>query len=80
MHDAFIEAMEPAARIYCEKQRLDPDANVPVPHEQLQNVMVPTPMWRLVAEKMVDLTLMLQAMKEAQAQRAGTGSVVVGHG
>jgi hypothetical protein len=63
--DAKLKPYEPAARIYCRKVDMDPDYVVDVPHPSIAGVAVATPFWMLVAEKMVDLSLMLTSIREA---------------
>lgn len=73
MTPAHLAAMEKAARIYCVKVSMDPDVKLPVPHETLEGVMTTQPFWQIIAEKMIDLALMLAAMKESSAPAANDG-------
>ena len=56
---------EPAARIYCAMQAMDPDEMVPTPHPMGLYVEHSAPMWHQVAESMLNLSMLLVAMKQA---------------
>jgi hypothetical protein len=57
---------EAAARIYCERQGLNPDDGVPVPHPLIANLTMQIPMWYDVAERLLDLSALLSCMKAAK--------------
>ena len=56
---------EPAARLYCEKKGINPDEKIPVAHPQ--GLLVPhyCRAWELAAEQLMDLSMMLTALREA---------------
>lgn len=56
---------EPAARIYCTSAGVDPDEEIPVPHPLGIAVLTTVPRWTIEAERLIDLSRMLTAMKQA---------------
>lgn len=60
-----LKPYERAARIYCEKAGLDPNEMIPVPHATIAGAADLVPQWAMVAERMIDLSMLLTAMKEA---------------
>ncbi len=60
-----LKPYEAAARIYCVKVGADPDEGVQVPHPLGIAVPFRVPRWTLEAERLIDLSMMLLAMKEA---------------
>lgn len=63
-HNAF----EPAARIYCVRIGVDPDAVRKLQHPFIAGMTVDVPAWKLEAERLLDLSTMLSAMKAAAQQ------------
>lgn len=61
---------EAAARIYCAKTGMDPDAEMVQRHPHLRGVTVRVPFWHKVAEQMIDLSLMLTSIREASQASA----------
>ncbi len=61
---------EMAARIYCKKRATDPNLLVPQEHPTLANVVVGVPVWCIAAEEMIDLSMKLQSIKEANETSA----------
>jgi hypothetical protein len=58
---------EKAARIYCERAGLDPDATVKVPHALIANMLVDSlPQWTDIADRLLDLSMLLSSMKAAR--------------
>lgn len=66
-----LKPYEPAARLYCSKVGMDPDYVMQAPHPELAGVVVDTPFWVIVAEKMIDLSMMLTSIREASAANDG---------
>lgn len=65
MHE-HLKLYETAARLYCEKIGVDPDATVRMPHPLVKGALVDSPpMWHDAAEQLFDLSMMLASMKEA---------------
>lgn len=62
-HPAPYEA---AARIYCERAGLDPDEITTVRHPLIAGASLTFRQWYHVAERMIDLSNMLTAMKRAK--------------
>jgi hypothetical protein len=62
-----LAPFEPAARIYCEHTGADPDGTTPLPHPLIQGASIHVLNWRLAAERLLDLSTMLTAMKQAAA-------------
>lgn len=60
-----LKPYEPAARIYCAKIGADPDQAVRVPHPVFPGAAIQVPRWAMEAERLVDFSLMLTALKEA---------------
>lgn len=60
---------EPAARLYCEKKGIDPDQRVPVRHPQGLAVACYRFAWQLAADELMDLSMMLTALREASTQK-----------
>lgn len=57
---------EAAARSYCAKVGVDPDATVKMPHPLVRGAVIDSPpMWHDAAERLIDLSVMLSSMKEA---------------
>lgn len=77
MDATYLKAMEPAARIYCARVGINADTSVPAPHETIAGAKVFQPMWELIAEKMIDLAVMLDAMKEAAAAKAAANDTII---
>ena len=66
---------EMAARIYCSKLGVpDADQMMPQPHPDGLAVLVPIPLWCLVAEEMIDLSMRLTSMREAKEAEAKAAS------
>ena len=62
---------ERAARIYCDRAGLDTDATVKVPHPIIQNTLVDSlPQWTDIADRLLDLSMLLSCMKAAKEQEA----------
>ena len=61
---------ELAARNYCERIGHDPDEQVPMPHPLGLALPFTKPAWELAAEKLIDLSHMLGAMREAASAQA----------
>lgn len=64
----YLQPFEPAARIYCQKTGMDPDLQLPRPHPTIAGLLEAWPQWRLIAEQLLDLSLMLTSMREASAK------------
>ena len=60
---------EPAARIFCAMENQNPDEEMEVPHPILQGVALKRPAWHFPAERMISLSRMLVAMRQADEQR-----------
>jgi hypothetical protein len=60
---------ERAARIFCAKSALNPDATVHLEHPTFHGTMIQTTQWELVAERMYDLSLLMVSMREAQVEK-----------
>ncbi len=56
---------EAAARIYCQRIGHDPDEQIPAPHPLGIAIEHYRSAWELAAEKLIDLSHMLGAMREA---------------
>lgn len=57
---------ERAARIYCERNGYDPDQTEMAPHPLMAGAMVESlPYWTAVAERLMDLSMLLGSMKQA---------------
>ncbi|SDH41689.1 hypothetical protein [Propionivibrio dicarboxylicus] len=64
-----LAAFEAAARLYCTKAGVDPDDGVQVPHPLGIDVPHFVPRWHIEADRLVDLSRMLSAMRDvARAQ------------
>lgn len=61
-----LSPYERAARIYCELLKINPDATVDEPHPIMAGVVKKRPTWEIMAERMVDLSLMLTALQLAR--------------
>ncbi len=61
----LMQQYEPAARIYCEKMGVKPDAKVKVPHPGGLQALVEIPQWHLFAEELIDFSMKLTSLKEA---------------
>lgn len=66
-----LAAMKPAAVIYCVGLGIDPNETVSEPHPFIQGATTQRPMWEVVAERMVDLTRLLSAIRRAGEQAKG---------
>ena len=64
-----LKPYERAARIFCAKSGLNPDAVVELQHPTFHGATVATSQWELVAERMYDLSLLMVSMREAQIER-----------
>jgi hypothetical protein len=64
----MLKPFERAARIYCDKAGMDPDLKVRMPHPALEGVHLEIAQWETVAERLLDVSLMLTSLKEASAQ------------
>jgi hypothetical protein len=63
-----LKPFEAAARSYCAKVGVDPDATMKMPHPLVRNAVIDSPpMWHDAAERLIDLSMMLSSMKEASA-------------
>lgn len=67
---------ERAARIYCERFRLDPDEQIPAPHPMGLHLPYAVPFWWQIAERMIDLSALLSAMKASKDEAAAPKIVV----
>lgn len=67
-----LAPFEMAARIYCSRRGVDPDAAVPTPHPIIKGATVNHIAWRLEAERLLDLSMMLSAMRQASQVRAAS--------
>lgn len=61
---------ERAARIFCLKSGLNPDATVHLEHPTFHGTMIQTTQWELTAERMYDLSLLMVSMREAAVEQA----------
>lgn len=70
MQDEYLKPYEPAARIYCAKAGIDPDMQIPTGDKSAIIGAGPKtiPQWTLVAEDLLELSLMLTALREAARQ------------
>lgn len=59
-----LKPFEMAARIYCKKTGVDPDALTQMRHPDLE-ALVEVPMWAVAAEQLIDLSTMLTSLHEA---------------
>ena len=63
-----LKPYEAAARNYCAKVGVDPDATMKVPHPLVRNALIDSPpTWHDAAGRLIDLSMMLSAMREAAA-------------
>lgn len=62
-----LAAYERAARLYCAKLGLDPDEELDAPHPLGFAVRYTRLQWEFAAEKLIDLSQMLTALREAQS-------------
>lgn len=61
---------ERAARIYCERAGFDPDQTAQVPHPLMAGALVESlPYWTEVAERLMDLSMLLGCMKAAKDEQ-----------
>lgn len=66
-----LAPFEKAARIYCERAGLDADAVGQMPHPLIKGAVITSPpQWTEVAERLLDLSMLLSSMKAAQAQES----------
>lgn len=64
-NNAHLKPYEAAARIYCAKIGVDPDATVKERHPFIAGLTRDVPAWHGAASQLIELSLMLSAMKEA---------------
>jgi hypothetical protein len=62
--EELIARYERAARIYCAKEGVDPDVEVPTPHPALAGVVLKRQYWQIIAEHMGELSLLMTSMRE----------------
>jgi hypothetical protein len=75
--DPHVTAYQVAARIYCAMIGANPDQPVQLPHPQLAGVSMGVPFWYTVAERMLDLSLLMRSIKaQADQQRAANDGKV----
>lgn len=65
-----VKPLEMAARIYLKKRGASGDNLVPQEHPTLANVVVQVPVWCLVAEELIDLSMKLTSIKEASEKQS----------
>lgn len=74
--DPHVAKMEPAARIYCAVQDMDADATMKIPHPVMAGMTIDSPpFWHEVACRMLDLNIMLAALKQAHADSLVSGEL-----
>jgi len=60
-----LQPFEAAARSYCAKVGVDPDATERMPHPLMKNIFIASPpLWHDAAERLIDLSMMLSSMRE----------------
>lgn len=65
-----------AARSYCAKVGVDPDATVKMPHPLVRGAVIDSPpMWHDAAERLIDLSMMLSSLREANDKAKEEGRV-----
>lgn len=78
-HDTIPPALrlyERAARIYCDRTGLDADATAQVPHPLLAGQTVESWLqWTQIAERLMDLSQLLGAMKAAVSEAPAVRAV-----
>lgn len=61
-----VRPYEMAARIYMKKKGgIDPESDVPRAHPTIEGVLVYVPAWCFVAQELIDLSMMLNSIREA---------------
>lgn len=70
---------EAAARLYCAQTGQDPDAEMVIPHPFLRGTTQRVPFWHAIAERMVDLSLLLTSMRKASEGQT-TPAVIIPRG
>lgn len=65
MTPAHLQPLEAAARIYCAKVGINPDEQIQTPHPLGLALPFSVPRWTIEAERLLDLSMMLTAIKEA---------------
>ena len=60
-----LKPYEPAARILCQMDGVNPDALTQRPHPLFPNIVDQVPQWHAAAEALIGLSKMLTAMKLA---------------
>lgn len=73
-HDR-LKPFERAARIYCKKNGVDPDATRKERHPVIVGMTRDVPHWHEAAERLLDVSLMLSSLREA-AEAAGKEKVL----
>jgi hypothetical protein len=63
---AALAPYEHAARIYCTLNGVNPDQVVRTPHPIIKGISVEQPLWHEAADRLLDLSRMLTAMKQAK--------------
>lgn len=67
-----LKPYEAAARIYCAKIGADPDEPIALPHPIIQGAVFSIPTWTDVAERMLDLSVLLSSIRQARDEAART--------
>lgn len=60
-----VKPFEMAARIYMKKIGADPNTHIPQPHPTIANVFVKVPAWCFAAQELIDLSMKLTSIREA---------------
>lgn len=64
--DPNVAKMEAAARIYCSVHGMDADKTMQIPHPAIVGLKIDSPpFWHEVACRMLDLNIMLAAIRQA---------------